>query len=158
MRFRKLTLEELAPLEKEFKQFLIVNNIHDAEWRNLNLNELAKVNALIEVFSDAVLLKVYGKISHLEFHTKDNFSLFEINTNWIESIHILSKSKEFEIPTKLQDVFSFPDRFTIQKGKKKILGSKEDEVHKLILKGCIPCSKINWKLLDKNLKAILPQR
>ena len=156
MRFRKLTLEELAPLEKEFKQFLIVNNIHDAEWRNLNLNELEKVNALIEVFSDAVLLKVYGKISHLEFHTKDNFSLFEINTNWIESIHILSKSKEFEIPTKLQDVFSFPDRFTIQKGKKKILGSKEDEVHKLIINGCIPCSKINWKLLAKYLKVILP--
>ena len=154
MRFRKLTLEELASFEKEFKQFLIVNNIQDAEWRKLNIDEPEKVNSLIEVFSDIILLKVYGKISYLEFHTKDNFSLFEINNTWINSIHIYPNSKEFILPTNLKDVFSFPKRFSIEKGKKKILSCKEDEVHNLIIKGCTQSSEFNWKLIDNSIKAI----
>ncbi len=63
MRFRKLNFEELKSLEKEFKEFLILNHIHDEEWRNLNKETPEKVNALVEVLSDTVQLKVYGKIS-----------------------------------------------------------------------------------------------
>ena len=88
MRFRKLDFEELTSLEKEFKEFLIINHIHDEEWRNLNKDAPEKVSALIEVFSDTVLLKVYGKISYLEFYGEDIWSFFKIDKEWINTIHI----------------------------------------------------------------------
>lgn len=154
MRFRKLTLEELAPLEQEFKQFLIVNNIHDAEWRQLNAEEPDKVNSLIEVFSEAVLLKVYGKISYLEFYRKDNYSLFEINATEIKSFHILPCNNEFELPENLHDVFSFPKRYSIKKGKKKIMKCKEEEVHDLLKKGCTPSTEYQWRLWESSFKEI----
>ena len=66
MRFRLLSNEELQHLESEFKQFLIINHIHSDEWTQINANEPEKSLALVEFFSDTVLLKVYEKIHFLE--------------------------------------------------------------------------------------------
>ena len=104
MRFRKLDFEELTSLEKEFKEFLIINNIHDEEWRNLNKEAPEKVSALVEVFSDTVFLKVYGKISYLEFYGKDIRSFFKIDNEWINSIHIQVSDHKYKLPLQIGEI------------------------------------------------------
>ena len=121
MRFRKLDFEELTSLEKEFKEFLIINHIHDEEWRNLNKDAPEKVSALIEVFSDTVLLKVYGKISYLEFYGEDIWSFFKIDKEWINTIHIQVSNSRYELPKQIHEILTYPEKFKVHKGKKKLL-------------------------------------
>ena len=113
MRFRKLNFEELTSLEKEFKEFLIINNIHDEEWRNLNKEAPEKVSALVEVFSDTVLLKVYGKISYLEFYGEDILSFFKIDKEWIKSIHIQVSKSGCELPKQIDEILDKISAFGI---------------------------------------------
>ena len=110
MRFRKLNFEELTSLEKEFKEFLIINHIHDEEWRNLNKEAPEKVSALVEVFSDTVLLKVYGKISYLEFYGEDILSFFKIDKEWINSIHIQVSNSGYELPKQIDEILTYPEK------------------------------------------------
>ena len=106
MRFRKLNFEELTSLEKEFKEFLIINHIHDEEWRDLNKEAPEKVSALLEVFSDTVLLKVYGKISYLEFYGEDIWSFFKIDKEWINSIHIQVNNSRDDLPKQIHEILT----------------------------------------------------
>ena len=152
MRFRKLNFEELTSLEKEFKEFLIINNIHDEEWRNLNKDAPEKVSALVEVFSDTVLLKVYGKISYLEFYGEDIWSFFQIDKEWINSIHIQVNNSRYELPKQIHEILAHPEKFKVHKGKKKLVNFKEDEVHQLVLKGCIVGIEDSWNAIENLLK------
>jgi hypothetical protein len=152
VRFRKLNFEELTSLEKEFKEFLIINHIHDEEWRNLNKEAPEKVSALVEVFSDTVFLKVYGKISYLEFYGEDIWSFFKIDNEWINSIHIQVSDHKYKLPLQTGEILSYPERYTIHKGKKKIVNSKEDEVHQLVLKGCLVGTEDSWHAIENLFK------
>ncbi len=152
MRFRKLNFEELTSLEKEFKEFLIINHIHDEEWRSLNKEAPEKVSALVEVFSDTVLLKVYGKISYLEFYGEDILSFFKIDKEWINSIHIQVSNSGYELPKKIDEILTYPEKFKVHKGKKKLVNFKEDEVHQLVLKGCFVGTEDSWHAIENLLK------
>ena len=152
MRFRKLNFEELTSLEKEFKEFLIINHIHDEEWRNLNKDAPEKVSALVEVFSDTVLLKVYGKISYLEFYGEDIWSFFQIDKEWINSIHIQVNNSRDELPKQIHEILTNPEKFKVHKGKKKLVNFKEDEVHQLVLKGCFVGTEDSWHAIENLLK------
>ena len=72
MKFRMLTEEELECFEQEFKQFLIVNGVEAKEWEKMNVSNNEKAIQFVELFSDTVLQKVYGKIKYLE-HRNDIF-------------------------------------------------------------------------------------
>jgi hypothetical protein len=152
VRFRKLDFEELTSLEKEFKEFLIINHIHDEEWRNLNKETPEKVSALVEVFSDTVLLKVYGKISYLEFYGEDIWSFFKIDNEWINSIHIQVNNSRYDLPKQIDEILTYPEKFKVHKGKKKLVNFKEDEVHQLVLKGCIVGIEDSWNAIENLLK------
>lgn len=77
-----------------------------------------KVSALVEVFSDTVLLKVYGKISYLEFYGEDILSFFKIDKEWINSIHIQVSNSEYELPKQIDEILIHPEKFKVHKGKK----------------------------------------
>ena len=152
MRFRKLNFEELTSLEKEFKEFLIVNHMHDEEWRTLNKDAPEKANLLVEVFSDTVLLKVYEKISYLEFYEEDILSFFKIDKEWINSIHIQVSNSGYELPKQIDEILTHPEKFKVYKGKKKLVNFKEDEVHQLVLKGCFVGTEDSWHAIENLLK------
>ena len=57
LKFRALTAAELAELEIEFKQFLIVNELYDAEWRELAIKNPQKAQEFIDTFANIVLEK-----------------------------------------------------------------------------------------------------
>jgi hypothetical protein len=155
MRFRLLSNEELEHLEVEFKQFLIVNHIHSDEWIQINAKEPEKALALVEFFSDTVLLKVYEKMDFLEFRSKNLFSVYQILSEKIQAIHVASEDETIS----LEDdkglslaINSSPSKLTIYRGEKQVNPFKEDEIHQLVEKGCITSNELIWQQLSEILK------
>ena len=81
MRFRRLTEEELEPLQEDFVQFLASNQITAKEWLEMKANNLEKVHDLIDLFSDIVLEKVFGSLEYLQHRTKDTIRVFYCQDN-----------------------------------------------------------------------------
>ncbi len=147
MRFRRLTIEELTELETEFKQFLIINQVYNEEWIEINQKDLNKANDLVDLFSDQVLSKVYGKIDFLEKRDKNAFSVFAIKKNDIETITIQSKNQSIDLLTKAQIETALNQHLNeleIFCGTKKLAKEKCDEVFDLIKEGCDVSSFDVW--------------
>jgi hypothetical protein len=137
MRFRRLTIEELKAIEPELKQFLIVNEMYGDDWEKLNQEYPDKAQALVDVFSDNVLDKVYSKIDFLEKRTSNAFSVFSVTNTDIETITIQSNTIELftneQIEVALNQHLAALEIFC---GTKKIETNKSDEVFKLIQSKC----------------------
>lgn len=54
MKYQRLSLAELELLTKEFVQFLALNGIAAADWEDIKKNNRARMDALLEQFSDLV--------------------------------------------------------------------------------------------------------
>jgi hypothetical protein len=143
-RFRVLSPEELEVLELEFKQFLIVNHLHDKEWRELAENQPEKAQEFIELFSDIVLEKAYAKCQALVQFGLDFIAVFMLDQEVWQLFH-------FQIPEQLmrsirqdnwlENLVQNLDQIKLQKGTKKPALDKVSAVHQLCEKGA--------KLMDK---------
>ena len=151
MRFRLLSDEELNHLDVELKQFLIINQIHADEWLEMNKTEPEKALALVELFSDTVLLKVYEKIGFLEFRNKSLFSVYKISEDKIEAIHIKSDNESISLETddKISAALqSHLSDLNIYKAEKNVQPFKEDEIHRLIQQGCLISNEFVWSKMN----------
>jgi hypothetical protein len=156
MRFRLLSNEELQHLEAEFKQFLIVNQIHSDEWKKINELEPEKALALVELFSDTVLLKVYEKIDFLEFRSKHLFSVYRIHSERIEAIHVKSEDHSLSLEKDEQisvAINSNPSKLSIYRAEKKVNPFKEDEIHRLVEIGCVKSTELVWDQFSNLIKS-----
>lgn len=155
MRFRILSNEELQHLEEEFKHFLIINHIHADDWAKMNETEPEKAVALVELFSDTVLLKVYEKIDYMEFRSKQLFSVYRILPENIQAIHVKSEDhtvsleKDEEISVAIN---SNPSKLSIYRAEKKVNPFREDEVHRLAEQGCVKSNELVWEQLHRLIK------
>jgi hypothetical protein len=150
-----LSQEELQHLEAEFKQFLIVNQIHSDEWKKINEAEPEKALALVELFSDTVLLKVFKKIEYLEFRSKQLFSVYRIHSKRIEAIHVKSEDHTVSLETDeeiLVAINSNSSKLSIYRAEKKVNPFKEDEVHRLVEQSCVKSTELVWEQFSKLIK------
>ena len=69
MKYRRLTLEELKPLENEFIDFLVVNGVIADDWEQLLANDVEKSNQIIDAFSEVVFEGIMRKTQFLEFRS-----------------------------------------------------------------------------------------
>jgi hypothetical protein len=150
-----LSNEELLHLEAEFKQFLIVNQIHSDEWKKINEIEPEKALVLVELFSDTVLLKVYEKIEYLEFRSKLLFSVYRIHHDKIQAIHVKSEDHTVNLETDEEisvAINSNPSILSIYRAEKKVNPFKEDEVHHLVEQGCVKSTELVWEQFSQLIK------
>lgn len=143
MRFRRLSSDELFSLETEFKQFLVVHELYDEEWRLLAENEPQKAEHFIELFSDLVLGRVYNQVSFLVHFSNTMVSFFDMRNNPLKAYHIkcsedLSLQNEDDIQQVLRDHF---DQLQFYTGEKQLVKEKADEVFDLISKGSESCEE-----------------
>lgn len=160
MRFRSLTIDELKELETEFKQFLIINQLYNEEWIEMNQKDVEKANALVDLFSDQVLEKVYSKIEFLEKRDKYAFSVFTVTKTDIETITIQSKNQSIELETNAQIETALNqhiNKLEIYCGTKKLVKDKCDEVFDLIKEGCSISSFDVWHSFSSFLDQIKKQ-
>jgi len=66
MKYRRLNLDELKSLERDFINFLAANSVTGEDWEKLKNEEQDKAERLIEIFSDMVFDKTLEKIEYLE--------------------------------------------------------------------------------------------
>ena len=76
MKYRVLTTEELAELEKEFIRFLAVNGIPGPDWVKMKTTTPEKADGLIHAFSDMVFEKTLQNIEFLEIKTPEDYKTF----------------------------------------------------------------------------------
>lgn len=76
MKYRKLNLEELIALEKEFVRFLASNTVTSDEWERLKQENPEKAERLIEIFSDLVFERTLKEVEFLEFKTPQDIKTF----------------------------------------------------------------------------------
>ena len=69
MKYRRLTLEELKPLENEFIDFLVVNGVIADDWEQLLANDVEKSNKIIDAFSEVVFEGIMKKTQFLEYRS-----------------------------------------------------------------------------------------
>ena len=69
MKYRRLTLEELKPLENEFIDFLVVNGVIADDWEQLLANDVEKSNQIIDAFSEVVFEGIMRKTQFLEYRS-----------------------------------------------------------------------------------------
>ncbi len=143
MRFRRLTNEELFALETEFKQFLVISEQYDEEWRELVETSPEKAEEFIVLFSDLVLEKVYRQVTYLVHFSDSMVSFFDVRNNPLKAYHI-KRSDHLPLqdePVLQQVLMEHFDQLSFYIGEKSLVGEKADEVFDLIRKGSEVCEE-----------------
>lgn len=148
MKYRILSAEELAALEEEFKQFLIVHGVFGEEWKKMNEENPDEAIELVEIFSDTVLEKVYSGISYLEYRSKELFILLAFSDDLVEQIRIQPKeSKDIDLSNwmGLTSAMGSLEKLDAFFGKKQLDTSKNEAIHVFVNQGFIPAEKSFWE-------------
>jgi hypothetical protein len=142
LKFRSLTSQELADLETEFKQFLIINELYDAEWRQLALNKPSKAQEFIDLFANIVLEKAYTQMPGLLQIGADFITVFDFQHDVWNFFHFQWNAKETQPDINPENWLEYIQNswsaLTLKKGAKKSSEHKAQEVFQLISKGATP--------------------
>ena len=143
VRFRRLSQDELFALETEFKQFLIIHELYDEEWRDLADKSPEKAEQFIELFSDLVLGKVFEDVSFLVHFTSNLVSFFDVREEVLKGYHFkYHGTASIENESGLQHVVMNEfDKIEVYSGTKMRTKEKADEVFELVRKGSEICSE-----------------
>lgn len=151
MKYRMLSTEELEVLAEDFKHFLIVNGVHSEEWEAMNQKQPDQALALVELFSDTVLQKVYEKLRFVELRTKESCLVFKLGVEEIDLISLSAKAGadvDLSTPESIHEALSKKaGLLSFFKSKKRYNEEREMEIHTLIEQGCVPSTESFWDAL-----------
>ena len=142
LKFRPLTQQELSELETEFKHFLVINELYDAEWRQLASENPAKAQEFIDLFANIVLEKAYNQMPGLLQIGKDFITVFDLRHDVWNLFHFQWNSEETQPDINPENWLEYLQNswstLTLKKGAKKSSEQKAQEVFALICKGAAP--------------------
>lgn len=156
-RYRLLSDEELNHFAEDFKHFLIVNGVHDAEWKKINAENSALALELVALFSDQVLQRVYEKIEFVEKRTPDSCFVFRLESAGMQLIALqldaaAPEGADLSTPESIhQTILQHPKHLTYFKQKKNYTRAREEELHQLLEQGAVLSSRDFWESLEKSL-------
>ncbi len=136
MKYRRLSSKELNELEKEFIDFLVVNGITADVWVDLKTEDKAKVDSIIDSFSDVVFEGVLRKVKYLDFITPGSVKCFQCLGS--EMILVgLDSEKSSVIDFTKEDWQSNLKNIKIYNSSKVYNGVRELELFKMIQSGAV---------------------
>jgi hypothetical protein len=151
MKYRILTKEEMEVFDEDFKHFLITTGVSNEEWLEMNQTNVPQATALVELYSDTVLQKVYEKMQYVEFRSEDTCMIFHCLPDKMELISLNKKGKKGDLSTPKTihvTLTKHPEELSIFKTVKPYTESREKEIHELFEKGCFVSSHEFWEALD----------
>ncbi|MGB1205544.1 MAG: DUF6495 family protein [Chitinophagales bacterium] len=160
MKYRCLSYEELAGLEKEFVHYLAMYTITAEDWQDLEKNNPQKALTFIESFSDKVFDRVLKKIKYMELFTPTKLRLFKCEPQQISMI-VLEAMDTQNIDFTNHDSFllilkRFQNRENtgvhIYRGKKKYATTRELELFQMLENGCMIAEGKLFEMFDKAIK------
>ena len=66
LKYKRLSIEQLKELEKEFVDFLVVNGILAEDWLKLKETDPDKAEQMVDLFSDVVFEGILRKTDFIE--------------------------------------------------------------------------------------------
>ncbi len=86
MKYKRLSIDELASLEKTFVRFLATQSITGEDWIKIKDKDTARMNELIDQFSDLITEQTLNNIEHLIFFSDKQLFLFHCEEKFIHLI------------------------------------------------------------------------
>ena len=143
MKFRRLTNEELAELEKEFVNFLVINTVTAQDWEIMKEANPTQAEEYIEQFSDLVIYKVLKSITYLEHRTEKDLIVFHCLEEAIEMIGVsisgdvdVDFNNEASVASMLLNSSMLDGNVKAFRNTKSYTQDRETEVFEMIQNGC----------------------
>ena len=76
-KYRRLTIEELSELEKEFIDFLVVNGIVAADWVKIKKEDNDAAELILDKFSDVIFEASMRKSEYVQFIAQKSIKCFQ---------------------------------------------------------------------------------
>ncbi|MAJ51518.1 MAG: hypothetical protein CMB82_07885 [Flammeovirgaceae bacterium] len=143
MKYRRLTLEELKPLENEFIDFLVVNGVVADDWKHLLTYDIEKSNKILDAFSEVVFEDIMRKTQFLEFRSIGEFVTFSCTSDliYMAGIRIDNREKkriDFNDDHSIKQLLSQPSKnVKVFMDEKKYKDNREKEIFDMIERGCL---------------------
>ena len=156
MIFRRLTNEELAPLEKKFIQFLVSNTITSDDWANMKTRRPEQAMGLIDIFSDIIFEETLKKVSYLKQTTTKELNVFYFGEDKVAFIGLVADADttiDFtENDNWLKNLKNTEGGVSFLQTEKKYTEQRELEIFKMLENGC----RITDNFLFESLKKVVP--
>lgn len=144
MKYRRLSTEELAEVEKEFVNFLVSNTITGEDWVKIKSESPEKAESLIEIFSDIVFEKILKKVEFLEFKSKKDIKTFNCQADKIKLMGIqiagesnLNFSQQMSPQEMLSMLESSDAKLQLYQAEKPYKKERELEIFEMMESGCL---------------------
>ncbi|NET39852.1 MAG: hypothetical protein F6K19_49185 [Cyanothece sp. SIO1E1] len=89
MKYRRLHIDELQGLEKDFINFLAANSVTSDDWEKLKNESQEKAEKMIEIFSDMIFEQTLQKVDYLEQKSAREIRTYHCGPDKISMIGIL---------------------------------------------------------------------
>lgn len=139
-KFRRLSLDELKQLEKEFIDFLVINGIVADDWETLKKDSPDKADGIVDAFSDMVFEGVFQEVAFLEMRTSHDIKTFQCLPDKLILVGLKAPKEiavDFQDETFLQNALIQPpvglELYTTEKTYHK---DRSQELFALTEKGC----------------------
>ena len=140
MTFRRLTNEELAPLEKKFIQFLVSHTITGDDWAKMKERRPEQAMGLIDIFSDLMFEETLKKVQFLKQAEPKELKIFHCKEGKIELLGLVANENAVIDFTKddnwLKNLKYTEGGVSFFKTEKKYAEVREIEIFKMIESGC----------------------
>lgn len=137
-KYRVLTTNELAALEKEFVDFLVVNGITAPDWQEMKEKRQADAEQMLILFSDVVFEGIMRKTQFLEYWEPSGIKTFHCLQDEIVLVGVEAKSgTTFDfMKTPLQDIFQNTSSLLVYESQKPYSKTRELEIFEMMQRGC----------------------
>ena len=143
MKYRRVTLEELKPLENEFIDFLVINGIAATDWEYLLTHDIENSNKILDAFGEVVLEDIMRKTRFLEFRSVGELITFNCTSDLIYMAGIRFDDYEkqridFNNDQSIKRLLNNPcDGIMVLTDYKKYTSNREKEIFDMIEEGCL---------------------
>jgi len=138
MNYRRLTSEELKPLEMEFIDFLVVNGVTAPDWENIKKESIEKADQMIGLFSEVVFEGIFRKVRFLQIRTQKFVHTYQCLSEKIILTGIETKSDQVDFTIgNIKDKMNLDrESINIFMTEKKYAKKREYELFDMTQKGC----------------------
>jgi hypothetical protein len=140
MTYRRLTNEELAPLEQKFIQFLVSNTITGDDWKQMKERRPEQAMGLIDIFSDIIFEETLKKVSFLKQATPKELHIFHFKEDKIELIGLVANVDSpidfIKDDSWLKNLQNTEGGVSFFQNEKKYTEQREIELFKMLENGC----------------------
>ncbi len=89
MKYRRLQLDELKELERDFIKYLAVNAITGEDWEKIKMEKPEQAEAHLDTFSDLIFERTLQSVEYLELKTPKDLRTFHCEQDKISMLGLL---------------------------------------------------------------------